>query len=171
MSAFVVHPEHLRFLVSAAARYDIRTIYPKRGTSLTVNANEWAGPMPGPLDLGALRPSRGNWLLALLHAENVRSVRYRYPDAPESELPGMHDESGALLPPGDFWPVHNIDPVLVLKACDCYDYQACETPDYDETPAAALVRAIRRAAIAELPGYDAAPWEIESEPKRRAAGA
>lgn len=48
----------------------------------------------------------------------------------------------------------------VLKACDCYEYQACETPDYYTTPAAFLIHAIRKEAGRMLPGYDDAAWEI-----------
>ena len=31
----------------------------------------------------------------------------------------------------------------VVAACDCYDYQSCETDDYYSTPAALLVNAVR----------------------------
>lgn len=50
--------------------------------------------------------------------------------------------------------------VEVLKACDCYDYQSCETDDYHETTAAKLVDRIRKSAIGKLPGYEDAPWGI-----------
>jgi hypothetical protein len=34
----------------------------------------------------------------------------------------------------------------IVKACDCYDYQACETNDYDQSEAAALVDRVREEA-------------------------
>ncbi|MBO0715712.1 MAG: hypothetical protein J2P55_00045 [Rhizobiales bacterium] len=35
----------------------------------------------------------------------------------------------------------------VVKACDCFDYQACETTDYHATPAAAFVASVRNMAM------------------------
>lgn len=50
----------------------------------------------------------------------------------------------------------------VLKACDCFDYQACEVADYRATPAAALVDEIRADWVSRLPGWDAALWGINA---------
>ena len=95
--------------------------------------------------------------------ENVRSVQYRYPDCPLAELPGPIDctyQYGA----------HEIrripsvtaDPVAVLKACDGYEYQACETDDWADTPAHGLIERLRVLAIHALPGYEDAAWEVRS---------
>jgi len=55
-------------------------------------------------------------------------------------------------------------PVEILKACDCYDYQSCETgEDYYKSRAYAIVKAIREHAIRLLPGYEEADWEITSK--------
>ena len=54
-------------------------------------------------------------------------------------------------------------PAEILKACACYDYQACETDDYYATLAHAIVEAIRYAAICALPGYEEAAWEITED--------
>lgn len=51
-------------------------------------------------------------------------------------------------------------PVEIIKACDCYSYQSCETMDWEETEAYAIVNALRKRAIDSLPGYDEAAWEI-----------
>lgn len=51
-------------------------------------------------------------------------------------------------------------PVAVLKLCDCFDYQACEVDNYDSTPAAKIIQAIRKEAIRQLAGYDDAKWSI-----------
>ena len=50
--------------------------------------------------------------------------------------------------------------VEVIKLCHCYDYQACETDDYYETPTHSIVDAIKECAIRALPGYDDAEWSI-----------
>lgn len=61
-----------------------------------------------------------------------------------------------------------IRPVDVIKACDCYDYQACETEDYEETAAARLIKAIRSKAIrAALPALESAKWGSPPNPGRK----
>jgi len=56
--------------------------------------------------------------------------------------------------------------VEVLKACDCYDYQACETDDYDQTEAHELIAKIRSEAIRRLAGYSDAKWGSRPNPAR-----
>jgi hypothetical protein len=52
-------------------------------------------------------------------------------------------------------------PVSLLKGCDCFDYQACETGDYGSSIACAIIEAIRKRAILCLPEYDDAPgWDF-----------
>ena len=72
-------------------------------------------------------------------------------------------------------------PVAVVKACDCLEYQASDWPSWHESKACAHLAAIRAGALAlalaglsisarasaggldygrELPGYDAAAWEL-----------
>ena len=54
--------------------------------------------------------------------------------------------------------------VEIIKACDCYNYQACDTGDYYQSKAHSLVDAIRECAIDNLPGYDEAQYEILEPP-------
>lgn len=93
---------------------------------------------------------------AKLMAQNQRSVNYRYrkgEDAPDYTY--QHYQ----------WP---LTPVEALVACASYDYQSCETPDYLETEAHAIIDAIRYAAIHQLPGYDeAGTWNIDNHPPHR----
>lgn len=54
-----------------------------------------------------------------------------------------------------------LSPVDVIKACDCYNYQACETgKDYWTSEAHEIIDTIRERAIDELPGYEDAAYEI-----------
>jgi len=52
----------------------------------------------------------------------------------------------------------------ILKACNCYDYQACETDDYYGTKAAKFVNAVREKYLSkgEAKGnlYDALLWGL-----------
>ena len=76
-----------------------------------------------------------------------------------------------------------LDPIGVVKACDCLAYQASDWAGWDGCEAAAHLAAIRAAALAlalaahritpgpnaggldygrELPGYDAAAWTLDA---------
>lgn len=95
----------------------------------------------------------------VLLAENLRSVRYRYPG--DDELPGPIETPEADTLSMRLRDIANRkvrNPVWILKMADCLEYQSCETPDWKDTEAKALLDSIRRLAIAKLPGYDEAPW-------------
>ena len=100
-----------------------------------------------------------------LYQENVRSVQARYPDDRRDNLPGP------LNDPGFIEVTHRdiqngrlrLQPVALLKMCDCLEYQSCETEDYRSTVAYRLLNAMRKAMIHDLPGYDDAPWDFYIE--------
>lgn len=85
----------------------------------------------------------------LLLAENTRSVNHRY----KEDTP---------VTPIAFEFVNGVDAVGILKACNCLEYQSCETEDYETTAACALLKVIRETAIHELPGYSEAAWAIHN---------
>jgi hypothetical protein len=86
---------------------------------------------------------------AMLLAQNRRSVEHRY-DEQEREQPYL------------FIPLPGApDPVIVLKAIACYRCQSCEHPGWAGSEAAAFCEALQQRAIVCLPGYAAAPWEID----------
>ena len=64
--------------------------------------------------------------------------------------------------PGRYIPDYHrvLTPIQVIKACNCFDYQACEVENYEETEAAKIIEAIRAAAIERLQGMEEAEWEI-----------
>lgn len=86
----------------------------------------------------------------ILVNQNYSSVNYRYN---ENKNPyEYHMEEIPLT--------ISMRPIQILKACDCYDYQSCETIDYYTTEAYAIVDGIRKNIIHKLPGYDKAEWDI-----------
>ena len=91
----------------------------------------------------------------MLLDQNTRSVNWRYRDNAAAEKYVFRPFTGLMTP------------IAAIKLCDCYDYQACETDDYEKTEAARLVDAIRSKAIRALPGYDDAPWGIDHNPGRK----
>ncbi|MBK7005538.1 MAG: hypothetical protein IPH37_10690 [Burkholderiales bacterium] len=85
---------------------------------------------------------------SMLHAENVKSVNYRYlQDAPDSGI--IYDHRAPEL-----------RPIEVIKAIDCLAYQSCEHPDWELSAANELLKEIQRKAVSLLPGYESARWEI-----------
>ena len=93
----------------------------------------------------------------LLKKENVRSLHHRYPDDPWWRDTDAEFEAAIIFDSSIQYPD---DPATILKACDCYDYQSCETDDYRQSEAAKLIDGIRSYAIHNLPGYDDAPWGL-----------
>ncbi len=90
-----------------------------------------------------------------LWAQNLASLQARYgDDVPETNDP---EPKWAL---GWMQSLRTYSDVVLLKLCACYDYQACETQDYDDTDAAKSVDFLRYRIIDRLPGYGEAPWEL-----------
>ena len=93
-------------------------------------------------------------LANMLHRENALSVNYRYASHP-AEMPHLFK-----------WPDINqaplMTPVQAIKAAQCLRYQSCEHPGWDDSEASRFCERVISAAISMLPGYDAAPWGIDS---------
>ena len=155
MSAFEVSDTHIDILVSAALQRD------RYGYTLSWYFGEVPGTYPGEaLPSGedyeaALKRTKREvtddnaetWGAALL-AENRRSVNHRY-DEDEIETPYVFTQYD-----GQF------NPVAVLRAISCYEYQSCEHPEWKTSEARAFCAALTDRMIGILPGYDKAPWEI-----------
>lgn len=99
----------------------------------------------------------GKWLMQ----ENERSVGTRYRDPGDGSV--IRDMAGDEHSDNyryRFWSLP-LTAVSVLKGCDCFDYQACETDDYEQSVAYAIIEGIRGHAIRRLTGYSDAPgWEF-----------
>ena len=105
------------------------------------------GPMTW-LTAGVLMPSTAEQVGAMLFAENQRSVNYRYN---EHEIEEHYTHGPSSLR----------SPLEILLAIACYEYQSCETPDWEQSEAAAFCRKLRMHRIVQRPGYgDAQAWPI-----------
>lgn len=160
MSAFVVSKAHIDAMVHAGLRVTVHRHSPL----------SWLTPeeLPGPADYQPGEPwgptaietaqrarrtltrETANQVGAMLWAENRRSVNHRY--AEDEIEPGPYVYA---RPRNDGY-----GPVAILKAIDCYEYQACEHPEWERSEAHAFCQALRKAMIHGLPGYEGAAWEI-----------
>ena len=139
MSAYIVDHGHIDALLSFAIKHKV--VYFAGNARVEVT------------DANATEIGR------ILLDENERSVRYRYPDCEGDDLPGTIGEDSASYTFRS-WP-RAMATLTVLKACDGFDYQACETENYKTSLAHTIVDTIRQYAIVRLPGYDNAPgWSL-----------
>lgn len=180
MSAYLVDPETVDYILAWAQRYrgrnDAGLAY--RDVHVPANAPDLAsyraaqspcltdhfGPWPhSTWRMGTDLDQTGQ----LLFDQNIRSIEERYPDTvdrPEN-APGPCDQSrirhytyqnpNRLL---------ELRPTWVVRVCECWRYQSCETDDHRDTAAWALVDAIREDAIRALVDTASpdAPWGIDA---------
>ncbi len=99
----------------------------------------------------------------ILLDENYRSVNRRYNETDKAARYTFRQHWHAL----EDRP--HLRAVRIIKACNYFDYQACETDDYEQTPAASIINQIRKAAMYQLPGYEDAPWGAPEHQPERAA--
>lgn len=150
MSAYIVDKNHIVYLIQAAmqnggghaARGPLYWYFGNPRDHDTIQSGDY--------DKAA---EVGN----MLWRENIASVAYRYPnDKTSATLPGPIDREE--ITPGDFRLCAPIDPVQVLKSCQCYAYQSCEHPEWEESEAFSFIEALKGAAIQALSGYEEAEW-------------
>lgn len=141
MSAFVVGHDHIDALLTWAIAKRVSYYLASTRQSITINTENAE-------EVGRI-----------LLQENERSVGTRYDTQDPDNMPGTNGENDANYR-FRLWP-NNLTPVSILKACRCFDYQACETEDYERSVAYLIVNAIRHHAVSALPDWDAAPgWEF-----------
>lgn len=91
----------------------------------------------------------------MLHAENVRSVNYRYG---ETTQPSFELCEWAAF--------HPFPKVQIVVAAQCLAYQSCEHPGWESSKACALLESITTHCLGQgqspdrMHGYDDAQWVI-----------
>jgi hypothetical protein len=95
-------------------------------------------------------------MAALLYRANVCSVNRRYGE--RTRTTGFQYKRVNVL---------SIQPADIVKACDCLDYQSCETKTWENSRARKALQAIRESAIQALTAGSQA-WELR-EPLKEAA--
>lgn len=146
MSAYVVHTEHIRTLIWAGIHFTT-------GTDLrwaVTDPDNAANPETVERSFSFRRLNKDTAPIVgqMLLDENTRSVNHRYD---EGELYVYNHAE----PASTRW-----NPVEILSALACYEYQACEHPGWVTSEAYAFCQALRTALVHALPGYAEGPWEI-----------
>jgi hypothetical protein len=147
MSAFEVDKTHIDVLISAA----LQRVH---GDTLNwIHGDlEWAGGWDAyqaaitKAKREVTKENAGTWG-ATLAAENRRSVNYRY-EEDEIEDPYEFTEYAG-----------HFDPAKILAAISCYEYQACEHPEWKTSEAKSFCEALMHRMIRLLPGYGQV-WEV-----------
>ena len=139
MSAFVVGHDHIDGLLTFALAHSVS--YWTGRESVTIARDNVS-------EIGRL-----------LLDENEQSVGFRYGEHDPEDMPGTIGEQAANYQFRAF--AAPIPPIVILKACDCYDYQACEHDGWESSVAKRIVDAIRGSAVRRLPDWDkAAGWQL-----------
>lgn len=128
MSAFIVDYNHINYLMNAALSRRIA----------------WHGFYFKGLKVDK---NRAQEIGQMLWDENRRSVDYRYQE-------NNGDEEYEYKPIFH----HVFDPVQVLKAIKCLDYQSCEHEEWESSGAKEFLDTLMHFAISALPGYEDAQW-------------
>lgn len=100
----------------------------------------------------------------MLWQENYKSVECRYPGCTDEDRPGpvglkLEDIKAYTYPARQT--VRHLTAVEALKALRCYEYQACEHPEWEASEASQFCDALRIDLIEALPGYDEAASTID----------
>lgn len=152
MSAYIVDKNHILYLIQAAISRRINGSY----------TFHWFVDKPDAESMWATLDADNHEQLAdvgnMLWRENIRSVSHRYPGESSATLPGPIEHE--VIEAKDFQRVlwTEFNPVQVLKAIACFEYQSCEHSEWEKSEAYQFCKALRHTAINALVGYSDASW-------------
>ncbi len=147
MSAHIVHTTTIDAIVSFAIQAGGSCPMP-----MSAAAEAWI----------AVRDADPNLLGQGLLDENYRSVNARYRrDDPVPVYVFRPTTTGVVDHDGT---TRALEPLDIIKLCNCLEYQSCEHDGWDTSWAQAFLQSVVRAAVRRLPGYDAAPWGLYPPP-------
>ncbi|MEV6527377.1 hypothetical protein AB0M43_36185 [Longispora sp. NPDC051575] len=157
MSAWIVPDEHIRALVTAGLSLPthgaLQWYWP--ALTATTEPGQWTSAElheQAVMRRKELTTATADRVGAMLAAANRDSVNHRYGEVEIEEL-YRHRQ-----------PLGRVDPLVILLAISCYEYQSCEHDTWKTSEAFQFCEALRGAAIRALPGYDTARgWPIDSE--------
>lgn len=137
MSAYIVEKHHIQYILAAIqspviCRHDF-TYTRADGEHVRIAKGDFAA-----------TAAIGN----ILWQENARSVNYRYKEAYPADKLTARDISLSF----------DIQPLQLLRALDCLEYQSCETPDFADSEAFIIIKRLIKYAYQAIPGYSTSIW-------------
>lgn len=140
MSAFMVGPTHIDALLTAGMHRAYTNYGPLGYVATEPNYSHNNGRVE-------LTRETADRMGAMLLGENQRSVNHRYSEDEIEEVYTFRRMEG--------YP----HPLVILRAISCYEYQACEHPEWETSEAYRFCEALRYAALSILT-RDVDTWEI-----------
>lgn len=145
MSAFLCDARHIGALASMLANNHENASYARE---ILRRGGRWRSDMELSTNVAVV-----------LARANLVSLEAKYGDAEEWTDSGETDFLASCSAAArKRIPLDASDMVQVLSAVDCFEYQSCESPDYEGSVAAELAQFLRKWAIRKLPGYSSAEW-------------
>ena len=153
MSAYVVEKEHIDYLLTVGLDWkDLKWfVYDLPGDEDYMRGQPW-----GPTAIQSAQRRRRTLTLdtadavgSMLWLENRRSINHRYDEEEEDPELYLYESYGSPA-----------DPVAVLKAIRCFEYQSCEHEGWQTSEAKDFCDSLLYEAIRRLPGYEEAVWGV-----------
>lgn len=163
MSAWIVSKKHIDAMVTFAldagpGRSKLRWRMDETDPELTHAKGSAWGPgchMEFKRAWCELTPESAGRVGAMLWAENYRSVNHRY-NEDETEDPYQFERYNGPV---------KLTPRAMVKLLDCYEYQSCEHPEWEDSEAHRFCLALRRRILSQIverhAEYESAPWGID----------
>ncbi|MGC5225130.1 hypothetical protein ACPW96_21385 [Micromonospora sp. DT81.3] len=154
MSAFMVDPEHIHVLVWAAVHSK-----PTEPELHTYTRDE-----PTPYNAVEESGWSGEWNVRRLRKHLTETAYGQFlVDANAASVNRRYDEDHAYIyeyrtPTHTQW-----QPVEILNAINCFEYQACEVEDWASSEAKQFCDRLRRRIEERLPNASNGPWEIRPD--------
>ena len=161
MSAYLCDPHHIGALASYVAH---NRGWPHHCDYRPYVARLVAEEIPDADGMGDSSPDLASNAAVILARSNLKSVATRYPNDGDGERPGQpagSDLDYILLcsqAARRFLGDAERNPVQVLKAVACLDYQSCEYEGGRDSTARKILNLVEDAAVSALPGYEDAEW-------------
>lgn len=168
MSAYLCDPRHIGGLASFLCNT-------RSGNSGLGFSESYVDGLLGPANDNDYVPAfdRACRVAVLFAQENLASICYRYPNDSEGDRPGpcgISTDLDYVLLCSQAARRHltfavELDPAQILKSCDCFEYQACEHPAWQDSAASKILDQIRKKAVSRMPTYEAAAWGWPEDPR------
>lgn len=141
MSAYIVDKKHIQYLIAAMQSRRICQSYGFSYWNGTDRVQVGAGNLEACAKVGTI-----------LWQENVKSVNARYREQTDLALYTITERDVIYSD----W--QEIQPVEVIKACHCLEYQSCEHSGWQQSEAKAIIDTLIKASCTALVGYSKAAW-------------